>query len=142
VVAVAHRSIVPRAAEEPDYEESKRVAEASREADWKQPSFGRRRFMGDLRLDLIHPQPEPDGELTERGERFLGQLRAFLTEHVDPLAIERDAKIRASVIDGLKRLGALGIKIRSSTAVSASRGSPTTAHSRSRPPATPRCARC
>jgi alkylation response protein AidB-like acyl-CoA dehydrogenase len=96
---------------QPTYEESKRVAEASRDAEWKQPSFGRELFLGNLKLDLIHPQPELPVEMVERGERFLERLRAFLTEHVDPLTIERDAAIPANVIDGLKDIGALGIKI-------------------------------
>ncbi len=43
---------------QPTYQESKRLAEASRDADWKQPSFGRELFMGNLQLELIHPQPE------------------------------------------------------------------------------------
>src|SRR5436305_1383555 len=39
------------------YEQAKQVAEESREAAWELPSFGRELFLGDLRLDLIHPQP-------------------------------------------------------------------------------------
>src|SRR4028118_2285237 len=38
-------------------------------------------------------------------------MRAFLENEVDPLRIERDAKIPESVVDGLKELGALGMKI-------------------------------
>jgi len=95
----------------PTYEQSKQIAEASREAEWKQPSFGRELFLGNLRLDLIHPQTPlaPDG--VERGDEFLATLRAYLTEHVDPLQIERDARIPETVIDGLKAIGALGMKI-------------------------------
>jgi alkylation response protein AidB-like acyl-CoA dehydrogenase len=95
----------------PTYQESKQVAEASREADWTQPSFGRELFMGSMRIDLIHPQPELPDDAVQQGERFLQRLRAFLTERVDPAAIERDAKIPEDVIDGLKALGALGMKI-------------------------------
>ena len=51
------------------------------------------------------PQP------VDKGERFLRRLRAFLTESVDPHQIERDAKIPDTVIDGLKELGALGMKV-------------------------------
>ena len=40
----------------PSYEQSKQVAEASRETEWKLPSFGRELFLGNFRLDLIHPQ--------------------------------------------------------------------------------------
>ena len=95
----------------PTYEESKQVAEASRETEWTQPSFGKELFLGSFRPDLIHPQPAEAPEATAKGEAFLAQLRSFLTEKVDPLQIERDAKIPDEVIDGLKELGALGMKI-------------------------------
>ncbi|UTI66488.1 acyl-CoA dehydrogenase family protein [Paraconexibacter antarcticus] len=95
----------------PSYEQSKQVAEDSREAGWTAPSFGRELFLGNLRLDLIHPQPALPAASVEKGERFLERLRAFLAERVDPAQIERDAKIPDDVLDGLKQLGALGMKI-------------------------------
>jgi len=98
-------------ASNPTYEQSKQVAEASREAEWRLPSFGKELFLGDFRLDLIHPQPKLDPESVERGEAFLRRLRAFLTERVDPLQIEAEARIPDDVIQGLKDLGALGMKI-------------------------------
>jgi alkylation response protein AidB-like acyl-CoA dehydrogenase len=91
--------------------EARQVAEAAREGEWTLPSFGKDLFLGRLRLDLIHPQPRLDAEAVEKGGRFLDQLRSFLVEHVDPHAIERDAKIPEAVIDGLKQLGALGMKV-------------------------------
>jgi alkylation response protein AidB-like acyl-CoA dehydrogenase len=90
--------------------EARQVAEAARETEWKLPSFGKGLFMGDFRLDLIHPQPRLDAAAVEKGERFLADLRRFLEEEVDPLEIERDAKIPDRVIAGFKRLGALGMK--------------------------------
>jgi len=90
--------------------EARQVAEAAREVEWKLPSFGKQLFLGDFRLDLIHPQPRLDAAAVEKGEAFLGRLRAFLEEKVDPLRIERDARIPDDVIDGLKALGALGMK--------------------------------
>jgi alkylation response protein AidB-like acyl-CoA dehydrogenase len=91
--------------------QAREVAEAARESEWKLPSFGRELFLGNFRLDLIHPQPRVDPAAVERGERFLARLREFLEAEVDPLEIERDAKIPEPVIDGLKRLGALGMKV-------------------------------
>ncbi len=95
----------------PTYEESKQIAEASREADWKLPSFGKGLFLGNLELDLIHPQPSMDPAAIEKGEAFLAKMRSFLENEVDPLRIERDGKIPDSVVDGLKEMGALGMKI-------------------------------
>jgi hypothetical protein len=91
--------------------EARQVAEAAREQEWTLPSFGKELFLGNFRLDLIHPQPRLDAAATEKGERFLATLRAFLVDEVDPLRIEREAKIPDEVIDGLKRIGALGMKV-------------------------------
>src|SRR3712207_3972706 len=91
--------------------EARQVAEAARETEWRLPSFGKELFLGNFRLDLIHPQPKLAPDAVEKGERFLAALRAFLTENVDPLQIERDAKIPDEVVDGLKQLGALGMKV-------------------------------
>src|SRR5215207_8851418 len=95
----------------PSYEQSKQVAEASRETEWTKPSFGKELFLGNFRLDLIHPQPELDPAAVDKGEAFLDRLRAFLTERVDPRQIEREARIPTDVIRGLGDLGALGMKI-------------------------------
>jgi len=91
--------------------EARQVAEDARESDWKQPSFGKELFMGNLRLDLIHPQPKLDSEAVEKGETFLAKLRDFLQNEVDPAQIERDARIPEHVIEGLKEIGALGMKV-------------------------------
>jgi alkylation response protein AidB-like acyl-CoA dehydrogenase len=91
--------------------ESRQVAEAAREQDWTLPSFGKELFLGRFRLDLIHPQPRLDAAATEKGERFLAALREFLENEVDPLQIEREAKIPDHVVEGLKKLGALGMKV-------------------------------
>ncbi len=91
--------------------EARDVVEAAREAEWKLPSFGKQLFLGDFRLDLIHPQPRLDPEAIEKGERFLAELQAVLTETADPLEIEREARIPDHVVDALKRIGALGMKV-------------------------------
>src|SRR5579875_2666314 len=91
--------------------EARQVAEEARESEWTLPSFGRELYLGRLRLDLIHPQPPLDPEQADKGERFLAALREFLEAEVDPLVIEREARIPTQVIDGLKRLGALGMKV-------------------------------
>src|SRR2546423_1324073 len=89
--------------------QSRDVAEAARESEWKLPSFGKELFLGNFRLDLIHPQPKLSADAVEKGERFLAELRTFLENKVDPLQIERDAKIPEDVVDGLKEMGALGM---------------------------------
>ena len=46
--------------------EARKVAEEAREDEWRLPSFGRDLFLGRLRLDLIHPQPQLDAAAVER----------------------------------------------------------------------------
>jgi alkylation response protein AidB-like acyl-CoA dehydrogenase len=91
--------------------EARDVAEAARETEWTLPSFGKELFLGNFKLDLIYPQPKLDAARVEEGEAFIAKLRAFLEEHVDPLEIEREARLPDHVIAGLKEIGALGIKV-------------------------------
>ncbi|MFG3657829.1 acyl-CoA dehydrogenase family protein [Streptomyces sp. NPDC047706] len=91
--------------------EARQVAEAAREQDWRKPSFAKELFLGRFRLDLIHPHPLPPDEDAQRGEEFLTKLRDFCETKIDSATIERDAQIPDDVIDGLKELGALGMKI-------------------------------
>ena len=91
--------------------QSRAVAEAARETEWRKPSFGKELFLGRFRLDLIHPHPKPSADDSRRGEAFLDKLESFLRTSVDPLVIERDAKIPDDVMAGLADLGAFGMKI-------------------------------
>lgn len=91
--------------------EARQVAEAAREKDWRKPSFAKELFLGRFRLDLIHPHPLPADEDTRRGEAFLAKLRDFCETKIDGALIEREARIPDEVINGLKELGALGMKI-------------------------------
>src|SRR5512140_1501215 len=90
--------------------ESLRVAEASRQAEWDKPSFMREFFLGNFRLDLIHPFPLPG---TERPEfaAFYAKFKQFLQEEVDPGEIDRTGEYPQRMLDGLRRLGAFGMKI-------------------------------
>lgn len=91
--------------------EARQVAEAAREQDWRKPSFAKELFLGRFRLDLIHPHPMPTDEAAQRGEEFLAKLRDFVETKVDGALIEREARVPDDVINGLKELGAFGMKI-------------------------------
>ena len=92
-------------------QQSRRLAEESRETEWTRPSFGRELYAGRFRLDLIHPHPEPSAEERGRGEAYLKKLETFLKTEVDPLQIEADAKIPDRVVKGLAELGAFGMNV-------------------------------
>ncbi|MEV6671515.1 acyl-CoA dehydrogenase family protein [Streptomyces sp. NPDC051162] len=91
--------------------EARQVAEAAREQDWKKPSFAKELFLGRFRLDLIHPHPTPAMEDVRRGEEFLAKLRDFCETRIDGALIEREARIPDETVNGLKELGAFGMKI-------------------------------
>src|SRR3989454_1582751 len=92
-------------------DEAREVAEAAREQEWAAPSFVRDLFLGKLRMDLIHPYPEQDPEEIRRAQPFLEQLERLLRETVDSDRIDREGEIPDAVIQGLRELGAFGIKI-------------------------------
>ena len=92
-------------------DEAREVAEAAREQEWAAPSFVRDLFLGKLRMDLIHPYPEQDPDEVARAKPFLDKLERFLREEVDSDRIDREGEIPERVIQGLRDLGAFGIKI-------------------------------
>ena len=91
-------------------EESRAVAEASRQTEWIQPSFMKELFLGKFRLDLIHPYPQRPAERPEF-TAFHNALQEFLRDHVDSGAIDATGEYPEDVLDGLRKLGAFGMKI-------------------------------
>src|ERR1700735_655004 len=94
-----------------DERQARKVAEEARETTWRQPSFGKQLFLGDLQLDLIHPHPQPTEEARKRGEDFCARMMEFAEAHIDGALIERDSRIPDETIKGLAELGAFGMKI-------------------------------
>jgi hypothetical protein len=91
-------------------QEARKVAEASREKEWKSPSFLKELFLGNLRLDLVHPYPQVERERPEF-TAFYQAFREFLKREVDPVAIDETGEYPPHVVDGLRKLGAFGLKI-------------------------------
>ena len=87
-----------------------KVAEASRQKEWRQPSFLREMFLGNFRLDLIHPYPLP-GKRRPEFAAFYDALVEFVREEVDPVEIDSTGEYPPRVVDGLRKLGAFGMKI-------------------------------
>ena len=100
--APEHRNVSER--------ESMEVAEAARQKEWKRPSFMRELFLGNLRLDLVHPYPEIEQQRPEF-KSFYRALKAFLKDEVDPVEIDATGEYPPQVIEGLRKLGAFGMKI-------------------------------
>lgn len=90
---------------------SMQVAEAARESTWAGKSFMRELFLGRFRLELVHPFPDVDAAPRPEFQAFCDRLRRFLREEVDPAAIDAAGEYPRHVVDGLRRLGAFGMKI-------------------------------
>ncbi len=91
--------------------EARQVAEGARESRWGGATFLRDLFLGDFRLDLVHPYPDPKDFIGDRCRQFLDEMGTFLRTEVDSEKIDRDRKIPQAVIDRLKEMGAFGLKI-------------------------------
>src|SRR3984893_17754001 len=71
--------------------------------------FAKGLFQGHFVSDWVMPYPRiPAAEQTELDDT-LTELRKFLAEDLDPAEIDRQADIPRSVIDGLGRIGVLGM---------------------------------
>src|SRR5512135_2953008 len=92
-------------------QEAREVAEAAREKEWQAPSFVRRLFEGKVELPLIHPFPTQAEADVAKARPFMERLERFLHDHVDSDRIDREGKIPPEVVEGLRELGAFGIKI-------------------------------
>jgi len=90
--------------------ESLRIAEAARETEWTEPSFLKEIFLGNLQMHLIRPIPDA---MRQRPEftSFYERLKTFLRDEVRPGEIDATGEYPPAVVDGLKRLGAFGMKI-------------------------------
>lgn len=70
--------------------------------------FAKSLFFGQFRASLLFPYPELAPAEAARLEQTTAALRQFTVEHVDAAAIDRNAEIPQSVVDGLGQLGVLG----------------------------------
>ncbi len=91
-------------------QDARKVAEASRQTEWEAPSFLRELFLGRFRCDLVHPYPAV-GEERAEFTAFFRAFREFIQSEVDPIAIDATGEYPEQVLDGLRKLGAFGLKI-------------------------------
>ncbi|MBK1830693.1 acyl-CoA dehydrogenase family protein [Verrucomicrobiaceae bacterium R5-34] len=68
-------------------------------------------FMGVPDFSKITPFTRQSPEDQQAGDEFIAQLDAYLKNHTDPDAIDRDGEIPDEVFKGLAELGSFGIKI-------------------------------
>ena len=94
----------------PSEQESREVAEAARETEWTAPSFVRELFLGNFRLDLIHPYPKQTAEDRAKTDAYIARLKPII-ERADSDEIDRTGELPADVVQELREVGAFGLKI-------------------------------
>jgi alkylation response protein AidB-like acyl-CoA dehydrogenase len=90
-------------------EEARELAESSRDTSWAGKSFMKELFLGNLHVDWIDPYPETP-ESAEFKEYYTN-LRRFLDANVDGAMIDATGEYPKAVLEGLKDLGAFGMKV-------------------------------
>lgn len=73
--------------------------------------FGKGLYLGALNSENVFPYPQPSQEEKAKTEAYLAKVVAFADAHLDGNAIDREASIPDSVIQGLADLGVLGMTI-------------------------------
>src|ERR1043166_648710 len=91
-------------------QEAREVAEQARQTEWEGRAFIRELYLGTLPLDLVPPFPTEDAERPEF-RKFYDGMRHFLTNEVDSVAIDQTGEYPEAVVDGLRKLGAFGMKV-------------------------------
>src|SRR4051812_42325791 len=71
--------------------------------------FAKALFFGHFNAPLVFPYPELQAAERDVVAQAVADLRKFADEKIDAAAIDRNADIPREVIDGLGRLGVLGM---------------------------------
>mgnify|MGYP000909819102 CR=1 FL=1 len=106
-VSTPERSAAPSA--EAERERQMREAEELLFSGEQRAGFAKALFKGQFRPQAIFPYPLLPPDLQAEADAAVKALREYANDHIDPFAIDRDADIPRSVIDGLAQLGVLGM---------------------------------
>ncbi len=91
--------------------ESLELAEASRQKEWKCPSFVAGLFEGRVSWDLVYPFPEQSKEDEDAGREFLKKAEEYLKANLNPDDVDVTREIPAHVMKGLAEMGAFAVKV-------------------------------
>src|SRR5438876_10273153 len=90
-------------------QEQKQQAEELLFSEKLKLGFAKALFFGQFQAPLLFPYPELSPDEKPIVEKAVEDVRQFAREHIDAAAIDRNADIPREVIDGLARLGVLGM---------------------------------
>jgi alkylation response protein AidB-like acyl-CoA dehydrogenase len=90
-------------------EQQKQQAEELLFSEPQSLGFAEGLFFGQFQAPLLFPYPQLDRQHQDEADRAVADVRRFCAEHIDATAIDRNAVIPDDVVDGLGRLGVLGL---------------------------------
>src|SRR4051812_6128347 len=91
-----------------EFEKAKDLLEAGPAGEM---GFVKSLFFGRLKLDSVMPYPKQDADEAARTDALIAKVDAFLKESVDGFQIDLEERIPQHVIDGLGKLGVLGMTV-------------------------------
>ncbi len=92
-------------------EESKKLAEELLFSGDHKPSFAKALFFGIFEGKRVIPFPQVSKDEIDKAENLVVRLKQFMVEKIDPVWIDKNAKIPEEVILGLGKLGILSLTI-------------------------------
>lgn len=92
-------------------EEHKRLVEELLFSEEKAPSFAKRLYFGSFYADAVLPYPEVNPKDKEEVDAYVAKVEDFAEKHIDASAIDKNSNIPAEVLQGLGKLGVLGMTI-------------------------------
>lgn len=91
--------------------EQTKLAEELLFGEKKKPSFAKQLFFGRFDASSVFPFPIPTKEEKREADAYVAKIQQFADAHIDPVKIDKEAKIPKSVIEGLGELGLLSLTI-------------------------------
>src|SRR4051794_8443137 len=94
-----------------DQEQFEKARDLIESAPPKELGFVKSLFFGRIKGEQILPYPQQDPDEIRRTDELIAKLDAFLKAEVDPDKIDAEERIPQHVIDGLAKLGVLGMTV-------------------------------
>ena len=94
-----------------DQEEMEKAKDLLEAAPGAELSFVKSLFFGRLKLDAVMPYPKQDPDEARRTDELIEKVEAFLKAEVDADQIDVEERIPQHVIDGLGKLGVMGMTV-------------------------------